>query len=51
MPAASVQALEYEAHDSMALRMLERIADEIAERFDVTGSRSSTASARCRWAT
>jgi molybdopterin synthase catalytic subunit len=31
----SVQALEYEAHDSMALRMLERIAEEVAERFDV----------------
>jgi molybdopterin synthase catalytic subunit len=30
-----VEALEYEAHESMALRMLERIADEIAERFDV----------------
>jgi molybdopterin synthase catalytic subunit len=31
----SVQALEYEAHDSMARRVLEQIADEVAERFDV----------------
>jgi molybdopterin synthase catalytic subunit len=30
-----VEALEYEAHEPMALRMLERIADEIAERFGV----------------
>ncbi len=31
-----VELLEYEAHESMALRMLERIADEIADRFNVT---------------
>jgi molybdopterin synthase catalytic subunit len=30
-----VESLEYEAHEPMALRMLARIADEIAERFDV----------------
>jgi len=30
-----VEALEYEAHESMAQRVLERIADEIEERFDV----------------
>lgn len=30
-----VRALDYEAHEAMALRMLERIADEIAERFGV----------------
>ncbi len=31
----SVQALEYEAHESMALAILTRIADEIADRFGV----------------
>ena len=31
----SVDALEYEAHESMALRVLDEIADEIAARFDV----------------
>ena len=31
----SVESLGYEAHEPMALAMLERIADEIAERFDV----------------
>jgi molybdopterin synthase catalytic subunit len=31
----SVESLEYEAHDSMALAVLAAIADEIAERFDV----------------
>jgi len=31
----SVDSLEYEAHDSMALTVLHRIADEIAERFGV----------------
>jgi molybdopterin synthase catalytic subunit len=31
----AVQSLAYEAHESMALAMLERIADEIAERFGV----------------
>lgn len=31
----SVESLEYEAHEPMALRTLERIADEIAERFGV----------------
>jgi molybdopterin synthase catalytic subunit len=31
----SVDALEYEAHETMALRILEQIADEIAERFGV----------------
>jgi molybdopterin synthase catalytic subunit len=30
-----VRALEYEAHETMAMRMLDRIADEIAERFGV----------------
>jgi molybdopterin converting factor subunit 1 len=33
----AVESLEYEAHESMALRMLERIADEIEERFEVVG--------------
>jgi molybdopterin converting factor subunit 1 len=32
----AVQSLEYEAHDQMALRVLDAIADEIAERFRVT---------------
>jgi MoaE-MoaD fusion protein len=32
----SVESLTYEAHDTMALAMLARIADEIAERFAVT---------------
>jgi molybdopterin synthase catalytic subunit len=31
----SVESLRYEAHDAMALGVLEQIADEIAERFDV----------------
>ncbi len=31
----TVDALEYEAHEAMALRELDRIADEIAERFGV----------------
>ncbi|HSL33490.1 MAG TPA: molybdenum cofactor biosynthesis protein MoaE [Candidatus Limnocylindrales bacterium] len=31
----SVEGLEYESHEPMALAVLERIADEIAERFDV----------------
>jgi molybdopterin converting factor subunit 1 len=31
----AVEELEYEAHETMALRMLERIADEISERFGV----------------
>jgi molybdopterin synthase catalytic subunit len=31
-----VDALEYEAHDTMAVRVLEAIADEVAERFGVT---------------
>ena len=31
----SVDALEYEAHDSMAIAVLEQIADEIAARFGV----------------
>jgi molybdopterin synthase catalytic subunit len=31
----SVEALEYEAHDSMAMTVLEQIADEIADRFGV----------------
>lgn len=31
----SVELLEYEAHEAMALAMLDRIADEIAERFGV----------------
>jgi molybdopterin synthase catalytic subunit len=31
----SVESLEYEAHEPMAIAMLERIADEIAERFGV----------------
>lgn len=31
----SVERLEYEAHESMALRIFDQIADEIAERFDV----------------
>jgi MoaE-MoaD fusion protein len=30
-----VDSLAYEAHESMALRVLEQIADEIAERFEV----------------
>jgi MoaE-MoaD fusion protein len=33
----SVESLSYEAHESMALRVLATIADEIEERFDVTG--------------
>jgi molybdopterin synthase catalytic subunit len=32
----SVDSLEYEAHESMARKVLEEIADEIAERFGVT---------------
>jgi len=32
-----VESLSYEAHESMALRVLATIADEIAERFEVTG--------------
>lgn len=32
----SVDALEYEAHDTMAIRVLDAIASEIAERFGVT---------------
>jgi MoaD family protein len=31
----AVESLEYEAHEPMALAMLDRIADEIAERFGV----------------
>lgn len=31
----AVEALEYEAHEPMAIGMLERIADEIAERYGV----------------
>jgi molybdopterin synthase catalytic subunit len=31
----AVESLEYEAHESMALRMLDRIAEEIRVRFDV----------------
>jgi molybdopterin synthase catalytic subunit len=31
----AVESLGYEAHEPMALAMLDRIADEIAERFDV----------------
>ncbi|MBA2720663.1 MAG: molybdenum cofactor biosynthesis protein MoaE [Chloroflexi bacterium] len=31
----AVEALEYEAHDSMAIKILATIADEIAERFGV----------------
>lgn len=31
----AVDSLTYEAHESMALRVLDAIADEIAERFDV----------------
>ena len=31
----SVESLEYEAHEAMAVRVLERIADEVAERFGV----------------
>jgi molybdopterin converting factor subunit 1 len=31
----SVESLGYEAHDTMAIRILTTIADEIAERFDV----------------
>jgi molybdopterin synthase catalytic subunit len=31
----AVESLSYEAHEQMALRMLDRIADEIAQRFDV----------------
>ena len=31
----SVEALEYEAHESMAMALLEEIADEVAERFGV----------------
>ncbi len=33
--ARAVEALEYEAHDSMAIKVLTSIADEIAERFGV----------------
>ncbi len=33
-----VESLEYEAHETMALRVLAAIADEIEERFGVTGS-------------
>src|SRR4249919_1641515 len=33
----SVESLEYETHETMALDTLEAIADEIAERFGVTG--------------
>jgi MoaE-MoaD fusion protein len=33
----SVESLSYEAHETMALRVLGTIADEIADRFDVTG--------------
>ncbi|HEY7131184.1 MAG TPA: molybdenum cofactor biosynthesis protein MoaE [Candidatus Limnocylindrales bacterium] len=33
----SVESLSYEAHETMALRVLASIADEIAERFDVAG--------------
>jgi molybdopterin synthase catalytic subunit len=33
----SVEGLSYETHDVMALGVLARIADEIAERFGVTG--------------
>jgi molybdopterin synthase catalytic subunit len=32
----TVDALEYEAHDTMAIRVLEAIADEVSERFGVT---------------
>lgn len=32
----AVDALEYEAHDAMAVRVLDAIADEVAERFGVT---------------
>lgn len=32
----AVDALEYEAHDAMAVRVLDEIADEVAERFGVT---------------
>lgn len=32
----NVEALDYEAHDSMVLGVLGQIADEIADRFDVT---------------
>ncbi|MFI5200596.1 MAG: molybdenum cofactor biosynthesis protein MoaE, partial [Candidatus Limnocylindrales bacterium] len=32
----AVQALDYEAHESMALAVLEAIADEIATRFEVS---------------
>jgi molybdopterin synthase catalytic subunit len=32
----AVDALEYEAHDTMAVRILDAIADEVAERFGVT---------------
>jgi molybdopterin synthase catalytic subunit len=31
-----VETLEYEAHETMAIRVLETIADEVAERFGVT---------------
>jgi molybdopterin synthase catalytic subunit len=31
-----VETLEYEAHETMAIRVLETIADEIADRFGVT---------------
>lgn len=31
----TVESLEYEAHEPMAIRMLDQIADEIAERFGV----------------
>ncbi len=33
-----VESLEYEAHETMALRVLAAIADEIEERFGVTGA-------------
>jgi molybdopterin synthase catalytic subunit len=33
----SVESLEYEAHETMALKVLATIADEIAERFGVDG--------------
>ena len=32
----AVDALEYEAYDSMAVHVLDAIADEVSERFDVT---------------
>jgi MoaE-MoaD fusion protein len=31
----AVESLQYEAHETMAVRVLERIADEVAERFGV----------------